>query len=59
MLYRPCSICGANLDPNEVCDCIKKEATPQQREQPPSKTTTLSLSASKRTVKERGNLNGR
>ena len=24
--YRPCPLCGANLDPNEICDCIEKAA---------------------------------
>lgn len=54
MLYKPCPHCGANLDPNELCDCMKKEADPQPREQSPSKTTTLSLSASMSDVKEGG-----
>ncbi|MDF2984930.1 MAG: hypothetical protein K0R50_440 [Eubacterium sp.] len=59
MIYRTCIYCGANLDPNETCDCAKKEAAPQQREQPPSKTTTLSLSAPKRAVKQGGHADGR
>jgi len=23
--YHTCEYCGANLDPGEICDCIKKE----------------------------------
>jgi len=59
MQYVVCLDCGAHLDFGESCDCTKKEATPQPREQPPSKTTILSLSASKKTVKERGHANER
>lgn len=54
MLYKPCPHCGANLDPSELCDCMKKEAAPQQREQPPSKTTTPSLTSLAKSVKEGG-----
>jgi len=25
--YKTCPKCGANLDPNEVCDCQKKETS--------------------------------
>lgn len=25
MMYRTCQLCGANLDPNEKCDCIDQE----------------------------------
>lgn len=34
MMYRVCPHCGANLDPNEKCDCQEKKAstvTPQER----------------------------
>lgn len=24
--YHPCPRCGANLDPGEVCDCVKNAA---------------------------------
>ncbi len=31
--YRVCPVCGAHLDPGEVCDCqgAKKEAAPGER----------------------------
>lgn len=50
MFYKTCPNCGANLDPNEVCDCTKKEAVPQQRKQPTNKISNLSLSVPKRIV---------
>ncbi|NMD01850.1 MAG: hypothetical protein GYA71_01100 [Bacteroidales bacterium] len=61
MFYKTCRYCGANLDPDEVCDCKKKETTPL-REQPPktiSKLSIVSLSTSAFNVKIlRGCLDG-
>lgn len=28
MCYRICPLCGANLDPGEICDCQDKETAP-------------------------------
>lgn len=50
MYYKTCPNCGANLDPNEACDCTKKEAVPQPRKQPPKKISNPSLSVPKRNV---------
>lgn len=27
MFYRKCPDCGANLDPGEVCDCVREKRT--------------------------------
>lgn len=51
MNYRTCSNCGANLDPEETCECTKKEAAPMPREKPRPKITTFSLATPARTVK--------
>ena len=32
--YRTCEICGANLDPGEICDCTKKEDASPAMETP-------------------------
>lgn len=61
MLYRPCTNCGANLDPNEICDCTEteKETNPQPRERPLSKASKISLAVPPAKVnKVRGCLNG-
>lgn len=59
MFYKTCPDCRANLDPNEVCDCTKKETVLQQQKQSPNKISIISLTAAKREVKPvRGCLNG-
>ncbi len=32
MMYNPCPNCGANLDPNEVCDCEKEKSNSEKKE---------------------------
>lgn len=29
--YRKCTLCGANLDPNEKCDCAADQEHPQPK----------------------------
>lgn len=31
--YRKCPVCGAALDPGEICDCQDKETAPVQQHQ--------------------------
>lgn len=59
MYFRICPRCGANLDPDETCDCIEKEASPLPRERPLTKVSTASVSVQKRVVNiGKGNRNG-
>lgn len=51
--YWYCPDCKGNFDHGEPCDCVpnEKEAAPQPRIQPRTKTTTVSVSASMQGVK--------
>lgn len=33
MSYKICPLCNARLDPGELCDCQKKEPTPEEIKQ--------------------------
>jgi hypothetical protein len=49
-----CELCGANLDPNERCDCQKKsEAAPIKRKQPHNIKPTNSLPYNAANVKSK------
>lgn len=32
MIFKQCEFCGANLDPNEKCDCQKKLKASEEKE---------------------------
>ena len=53
MYFKVCSLCGAHLDPGELCDCreTEKEVAPLPRERPHTNGHKPSLSAHRLEVK--------
>lgn len=53
MYFKKCPLCGAHLDPGELCDCreTEKEAAPLPRERPHANGHKPSLSACRLEVK--------
>lgn len=53
MYYRVCPDCKAHLDPDEKCDCKKKEADLRAQTEPQAKLGTPSLPRTEKPVKRR------
>jgi hypothetical protein len=54
MLYKECPLCGATLDPEEKCDCVKEKGLPDANQNSPKRDTKshdISIAQKNRKIK--------